>query len=69
MTEGWRKLYDEELHMLYSFTKYNYNDQVKEDEMGRVYNTHKKKRNIYIGFCWGSQERERRHKTYVGGKY
>jgi hypothetical protein len=26
---GWRNLHSEELHKLYSFTKYNYNDQVR----------------------------------------
>jgi hypothetical protein len=31
---GWRKLYDEELHNLYS-SPYNYQgDQIKEDKMG-----------------------------------
>jgi hypothetical protein len=32
VTGGWRKLHNEEL-----FAKYNYNDRVKEDEMGRAY--------------------------------
>jgi hypothetical protein len=32
---GWRKLHNEELHDLY-----NWNDQVKEDEMGRARSTH-----------------------------
>jgi hypothetical protein len=40
VTGGWRKLYNEELHNLY-FAKYNLNDQVKEDEMGRSCSTNK----------------------------
>jgi hypothetical protein len=32
---GWRKLYNEELHNFY-LTKYNQNDEVKEDWMGRA---------------------------------
>jgi hypothetical protein len=38
---GWRKLHYEELHNLYSSpgTIIKYNDQVKEDEMGRTCST------------------------------
>jgi hypothetical protein len=37
VTGGWRKLHNEEFHNLYSSpSTYNYNDQVKEDEMGRA---------------------------------
>jgi hypothetical protein len=35
VTEGWKKLH-EELHNLYSFSKYYYGDQIKEDEMGET---------------------------------
>jgi hypothetical protein len=49
VTGGWRKLYNEELHNLYSFTKYN--DQVKEDEMGRVCSTNGRGR-MHIGYWW-----------------
>jgi hypothetical protein len=35
VTGGWRKLDNEELHNLY-----NWNDQDKEDKMGRVRSTH-----------------------------
>jgi hypothetical protein len=35
-----------EIHNLYS-TKYNQNDQVKEDEMGRACNTNVDKKNAY----------------------
>jgi hypothetical protein len=35
---GWRKLLNEELHNL-RFARYNQNNQVKEDEMGRVCST------------------------------
>jgi hypothetical protein len=38
VTGGWRKLHNENLHKLF-FAKYNYNDQVKEDEMGRACST------------------------------
>jgi hypothetical protein len=33
VTGSWRKLQNEELHNLY---KYKYNNQIKEDEMGRI---------------------------------
>jgi hypothetical protein len=36
---GWRKLYNEKLNNSYSFAKYNPNDQVKEDGMGRACST------------------------------
>jgi hypothetical protein len=37
---GWRKLHNEELLNLYSSpSTYNYNVQVKEDEMGRACST------------------------------
>jgi hypothetical protein len=36
---GWRGLHNEELHIFVLFTKYNYNDQVEEDEMGWAYST------------------------------
>jgi hypothetical protein len=31
VTGSWRKLHNEELHYLYSFSKYYYDDQIKED--------------------------------------
>jgi hypothetical protein len=37
MRGSWRKLHNEELLL---FAKYNYNDQVKENEMGRACSTH-----------------------------
>jgi hypothetical protein len=36
VTEEWRRLRNEELNVLYSFTKYYSGDQIK-DETGRVY--------------------------------
>jgi hypothetical protein len=49
VTGGWRKLHNEELQNLYSSPKYNYeyNDQVKENEMGRACSTNGEKRNAY----------------------
>jgi hypothetical protein len=35
VTGDWRKLLTEELNNLYSTPSINYNDQVKEDKMGR----------------------------------
>jgi hypothetical protein len=35
VTGSWRKQHNEELHNLYTSPKYNYNYQVKEDEMVR----------------------------------
>jgi hypothetical protein len=37
VTGGWRKLHNEELHNFVLFSKYNYNDQVKEEEICRAY--------------------------------
>jgi hypothetical protein len=31
---GWRKVHNEVLHNLYTSPSYNWNDQVKEDEIG-----------------------------------
>jgi hypothetical protein len=40
VTGGWRKVHNEELHNLYSSASIiTYNDQVKEDEMGRACST------------------------------
>jgi hypothetical protein len=36
---GWRKLHSEELHNLNNCVCYNYNDQVKEVEIGRACST------------------------------
>jgi hypothetical protein len=38
---GWRKLYNEELHSLYSSTKYEWNDQVTDDKVGRECSTNR----------------------------
>jgi hypothetical protein len=35
VTGSWSKLHNEELHYLYSSPGCNYNDGVKEDEMGK----------------------------------
>jgi hypothetical protein len=43
-TGRWRKLHNEELHNLYPF---NYNDRVKENQMGRKCSTNGEKRNTY----------------------
>jgi hypothetical protein len=42
----WRKLHNEKLHNLYSLPS-NYNDEVKEDEMGRACSVYGDKRNAY----------------------
>jgi hypothetical protein len=39
VTGVWRKLHNEELHNLYSSPNIIFNDQVKEDEMGRACST------------------------------
>jgi hypothetical protein len=44
VTGGWRKLRNEEPHNLFS---YNYNDKVKEDEMGGECSTNGAKMNSY----------------------
>jgi hypothetical protein len=41
---GWENLHNEELHNV-PFTKYNWNDQAKEAEMGRSCSMNGKKRN------------------------
>jgi hypothetical protein len=38
---GWRRLHNEELHILY-FTKYYSGDQIKEEEMGGSYSMHRR---------------------------
>jgi hypothetical protein len=53
VTGGWRKLHNEEL-----FAKYNYNDRVKEDEMGRTCSMNGVKRNAY-GILVGKPEKKR----------
>jgi hypothetical protein len=45
VTGGWRKLHNEELHNLYSSSKYSKSKQVKQDEMGMACSTH-----------WGKEE-------------
>jgi hypothetical protein len=50
---------DEELHNLYSFVKYNYNNQVKKDEMGTTCNTNGMQRNAYRH--WWESQKERDH--------
>jgi hypothetical protein len=40
VTGGWRKLQNEELHNLYSSTKYYYADKIKEDVVDGIYTTH-----------------------------
>jgi hypothetical protein len=42
---GERKLHNKEHHNLQYFPKYNQNDEVKEDEVGRACSTHREKRN------------------------
>jgi hypothetical protein len=56
VTGGWRKLHNEELHNLYFFAKYNYNDQVKEGEMGRACKHEWGRRGMHVGFWWKSQK-------------
>jgi hypothetical protein len=43
------------------FAKYNYKDQVKEDEMGMTYNTHGGKDECIQGF-WRKRQKERDQK-------
>jgi hypothetical protein len=62
VTGGWRKLQNEELHNLYKYNKYNYNGEVKEDEMVRACSTHGEKRNAYR-ILWESQKEETTRKT------
>jgi hypothetical protein len=45
---GWRKFHNEQLHTLLSLLKCNYNDKVKDDEMGRASSMNeRKKKNAY----------------------
>jgi hypothetical protein len=47
--------------------KYNPDDQVKEDEMGRLCSTHEG--GVHIGFCWDSQkERDHWGDVHAGGR-
>jgi hypothetical protein len=40
VTVNWRKLHNEELHNLYSFTQYYKDVQIKDDEMGESCRAH-----------------------------
>jgi hypothetical protein len=40
---GWRGFLNKELHNFILFAKYNYNEQVQEDEIGRAYSTNEGK--------------------------
>jgi hypothetical protein len=54
----WRKPHNEEVRILL-FVKYNLNDRVKGDEMGRKCNTHGEKRNacrILVGKPEGKRQ-------------
>jgi hypothetical protein len=51
----------------YTLTKCNYNDQIKEDEMGRTCSTHER-REMHRRFRWKSQEkRDHEEDIHVGG--
>jgi hypothetical protein len=52
MVRRWIKLHDEELHNLYCSS-----NQVKDDEMGRAYSTHGKKRNAYQNLVGKPEEK------------
>jgi hypothetical protein len=47
VTEGWKKLHNNELHNLCSSPSIISNDQVKGDEMGRAYSMNWGKSNAY----------------------
>jgi hypothetical protein len=44
---GGRKLHNDDFYNLYYSLNAHWNDQVKEDEMGRACNTHGEKKNAY----------------------
>jgi hypothetical protein len=48
VTDDWGKLHNEELHIL--LTKYYLSDQIKEDEVGMVCDTHGGRREMHMGF-------------------
>jgi hypothetical protein len=51
VTEGWRKLHDEELHILTIFIYYK-GDQTKEDEMGGAFSAHGEDEKCVQNFGW-----------------
>jgi hypothetical protein len=58
VTGGWRKLLNGKLLNIH-FAKYNQNDQVKENDIGRACSTNEEKRNAYR-LSAGKPERKRR---------
>jgi hypothetical protein len=54
--------------MIYNFAKYNLNDQVKEDEMGKACSTNREKRNAYrmlVGKAEGNRPLGRPRRRWV----
>jgi hypothetical protein len=51
VTGGWRKLYNEDLHIF--FSKYNYSAQFKEDKVDRACSTNGR-RGMHVGYWWES---------------
>jgi hypothetical protein len=64
LTGGWGKLHNEELR---NFAKYNWNDQVKEDEMDRACNTNGEKRNAYRILVGNPKQSDQEEDQDIGG--
>jgi hypothetical protein len=61
VTGGWRKLHNEELYNF--FTKYNYNDEIKDDEMGRACSMHGGEAKYMLGLGRKTRRKETTRKT------
>jgi hypothetical protein len=57
VTGGWTKLHSEGTAELMLFIKYNYDDQVKKNEIGRKCSMKCGRRGLHIGYWWEARKK------------